>query len=62
MAKTAVQSEDPHPFLGVSLSQCGAAVAYFCFGYAFAFGDGSSPNGFIGTTNFFLMDVDDYGA
>mmetsp|Transcript_28338 Transcript_28338/g.47023 ORF Transcript_28338/g.47023 Transcript_28338/m.47023 type:complete len:538 (-) Transcript_28338:125-1738(-) len=42
------------------LDACGAAVAYFCFGYAFAFGDGSNPNGFIGTTNFFLMDVDDY--
>mmetsp|Transcript_2801 Transcript_2801/g.6263 ORF Transcript_2801/g.6263 Transcript_2801/m.6263 type:complete len:547 (-) Transcript_2801:36-1676(-) len=42
------------------LDACGAAVAYFCFGYAFAFGDGSNPNGFIGTTNFFLMDVDNY--
>mmetsp|Transcript_8708 Transcript_8708/g.21855 ORF Transcript_8708/g.21855 Transcript_8708/m.21855 type:complete len:541 (+) Transcript_8708:240-1862(+) len=42
------------------LDACGAAIAYFCFGYAFAFGDGSNPNGFIGTTNFFLMDVDDY--
>lgn len=40
--------------------QCGAAIAYFSFGYAFAFGDGSNPNGFIGTTNFFLMDFDDY--
>jgi len=42
------------------LDACGAAIGYFCFGYAFAFGDGSEPNGFIGTTNFFLMDVDDY--
>jgi len=42
------------------LDACGAAIAYFCFGYAFAFGDGSNPNGFIGTTNFFLMDVDNY--
>mmetsp|Transcript_11130 Transcript_11130/g.26748 ORF Transcript_11130/g.26748 Transcript_11130/m.26748 type:complete len:531 (-) Transcript_11130:55-1647(-) len=42
------------------LDACGAAIAYFCFGYAFAFGDGSKPNRFIGTTNFFLMGVDDY--
>jgi len=42
------------------LDACGAAIAYFCFGYAFAFGDGSEPNGFIGTTNFFLMNVDNY--
>lgn len=42
------------------LDACGAAIAYFCFGYAFAFGDGSNPNRFIGTTNFFLMDVDNY--
>jgi len=42
------------------LDACGAAIAYFCFGYAFAFGDGSKPNGFIGTTHFFLMGVDDY--
>lgn len=42
------------------LDACGAAIAYFCFGYAFAFGDGSNPNGFIGTTNFFLMDFEDY--
>jgi len=42
------------------LDACGAAIAYFSFGYAFAFGDGSNPNGFIGTTNFFLMDVDNY--
>lgn len=28
-------------------------------GYAFAFGDGSNPNAFIGTTNFFLRDVED---
>jgi Amt family ammonium transporter len=40
--------------------QCGASIAFFSFGYAFAFGDGSDPNGFIGTTNFFLMGVDDY--
>jgi ammonia channel protein AmtB len=40
--------------------QCGASVAYFSVGYAFSFGVGSNPNGFIGTTNFFLMGVDDY--
>jgi ammonium transporter, Amt family len=43
-----------------SSRQCGAAIAYFSFGYAFAFGDGSNPNGFIGTTHFFLMDSEDY--
>ncbi|KAG7368083.1 ammonium transporter family-domain containing protein [Nitzschia inconspicua] len=42
------------------LDACGAAIAYFSFGYAFAFGDGSNPNGFIGTTNFFLMDFEKY--
>lgn len=42
------------------LDACGAAVAYFCFGYAFAFGDGSTPNSFIGTTKFFLIDEDNY--
>jgi len=42
------------------LDACGAAIAYFCFGYAFAFGDGSKPNSFIGTTKFFLMGEDDY--
>jgi Amt family ammonium transporter len=40
---------------------CGAAVSFFAVGYAFAFG-GSDPESpektFIGTTNFFLMDVD----
>jgi ammonium transporter, Amt family len=29
-------------------------------GYAFAFGESSNPNGFIGTANFFLMGVEDY--
>jgi Amt family ammonium transporter len=42
------------------LKQCGSSVAFYAVGYAFAFGDGSNPNGFIGTTNFFLMDVEDY--
>lgn len=45
------------------LDACGAAVAFFLVGYAFAFG-GNDPDStdktFIGTTNFFLMDVDDY--
>jgi Amt family ammonium transporter len=45
------------------LDACGAAVAFFVVGYAFAFGgqDPESPQKtFVGTTNFFLMDVDDY--
>ena len=44
------------------LDACGAALAFFTVGYAFAFGgmDKGSPNKtFIGTSNFFLMDVDD---
>jgi ammonia channel protein AmtB len=41
------------------LDACGASIAFYCLGYAFAFGDGSDPNRFIGTTNFFLMNVDD---
>jgi Amt family ammonium transporter len=41
------------------LDACGACLAFYAVGYAFAYGDGSHPNGFIGTTNFFLMDVDD---
>jgi len=41
------------------LDACGASIAFFAFGYAFAFGDGSSPNAFIGTTtNFFLMGLE----
>lgn len=42
------------------LDACGASIAFFTVGYAFAFGDGSNPNGFIGTTNFFITDVEDY--
>jgi len=42
------------------LDACGASIAFFSFGYAFAFGDSSNPNSFVGTTNFFLMDVEDY--
>jgi Amt family ammonium transporter len=41
------------------LDACGASIAFYSVGYAFAFGDGSNPNGFIGTTHFFLIDVDD---
>ena len=44
------------------LDACGAALAFFILGYAIAFGgdDASIPKKtFIGTTNFFLMDVDD---
>jgi ammonia channel protein AmtB len=41
------------------LDACGASIAFYSVGYAFAFGDGSNPNGFIGTTNFFLRDVED---
>lgn len=45
------------------LDACGAAVAWFMVGYAFAFG-GSVRNSpektFIGNTNFFLIQVDNY--
>lgn len=44
------------------LDACGAALAFFAVGYAFAFGgnwDESSEKTFIGTSNFFLMNVDD---
>jgi ammonium transporter, Amt family len=41
------------------LDAAGASIAFYAIGYAFAFGDGSNPNGLIGTTNFFLKDVDD---
>ena len=39
------------------LDACGAAVAYFCVGYAFAFGGDATATGttFIGTENFFGM-------
>jgi Amt family ammonium transporter len=45
------------------LDACGAAVAFFTVGYAFAFGgqNENSPNKtFMGYANFFLIDVDDY--
>jgi Amt family ammonium transporter len=41
------------------LDACGASIAFYSVGYAFAFGDCSNPNGFIGTTNFFLSGVED---
>ena len=44
------------------LDACGAALAFFTVGYAFAFGgmDFDSPHKtFLSTFNFFLMDVDD---
>lgn len=45
------------------LDACGASLAFFTIGYAFAFG-GSEPESprktFVGNTNFFLMGVDDY--
>jgi len=48
-----------HPHLS---DTCGAAIAFFAVGYAFAFGGQDFTSGkhtFIGTSNFFLMDVDD---
>jgi Amt family ammonium transporter len=45
------------------LDACGASLAFFTVGYAFAFGrSGDDPDKktFIGTSNFFLMDVEDY--
>lgn len=41
------------------LDACGAALAFFCVGYAFAFGGDANSKTFIGTSNFCLMDVDD---
>jgi ammonium transporter, Amt family len=45
------------------LDACGASIAFSAFGYAFAFG-GTDPSSdqktFMGTTNFFLMNVKDY--
>ena len=37
------------------LDACAAAIAYFCVGYAFAYGGDSTANGttFVGTSNFF---------
>jgi len=44
------------------LDACGAAIAYFWVGYAFAFGGDATNNGattFIGTENFFSRGVED---
>jgi ammonium transporter, Amt family len=45
------------------LDACGSSVAFFAVGYAFAFGntlDGTKTSKtFMGTSNFFLVDVDD---
>jgi ammonia channel protein AmtB len=48
------------------LDACGASIAFFAVGYAFAFGGTTSnvdpTNGtktFMGTSNFFLVDVED---
>ena len=44
------------------LDACGAALAFFIMGYALAFGGNDSTldeKTFIGTENFFLMDVED---
>ena len=45
------------------LDACGAAISYFSVGYAFSFGGEdpmSSTKTFIGNTNFFLTNVDDF--
>lgn len=44
------------------LDACGASLAFFTIGFAFAFGD-ENPGGdktFLGTKHFFLIDQDDY--
>lgn len=46
------------------LDACGAAIAYFCIGYAFSYGGDdpiSSNKTFIGNANFFLIGVEDLG-
>ena len=45
------------------LDACGAALAFFTVGYAFAFGGSdfeSSEKTFVGAKSFFLADVEDY--
>ncbi len=41
------------------LDGCGAAVGFYCFGYAFSFGGSTfgGPTTFIGDTNFFLSNI-----
>ena len=46
------------------LDACGASIAFFSVGYAFAFGNTTSPDdpntkSFMGTSNFFLIGVED---
>jgi len=44
------------------LDACGAAIGFYCCGYAFAFGGSTKsgfPTTFIGNSNFFLMGLDD---
>jgi hypothetical protein len=43
------------------LDACGAAIGFFTVGFAFGFGgqDFTTKTTFIGTTNFFMMNVDD---
>ena len=44
------------------LDACGSAIAFFCFGYAFAFGGSDTGTTFIGNGNYFLLGLwDDYG-
>lgn len=45
------------------LDACGASLAFFTIGYAFAFGGSDyakDEKTFVGSQNFFLIDVDDY--
>lgn len=52
----------PRQMLKNLLDACGASLAFFTIGYAFAFGD-DNPGGsktFLGTRHFFLLDEDDY--
>ena len=45
------------------LDACGSSIAFYAVGYAFAFGGMDPKSGektFVGTSNFFLMDVDDF--
>jgi len=44
------------------LDACGAAIGFYAFGYAFAFGGSTrtgSPTTFIGNSNFFLMNLEE---
>ena len=43
------------------LDACGASLAFYAIGYAFAFGGDQEGNTFIGTGNFFSKNVDDFG-